>query len=1069
MPSQSAVPSPSSPLPPRPNRPGRQARPRRSRRSRRRLWAGAAGLLLAAAALPLVPAVSDGGPGAAQAEPRDGAAAAADCPWVGSRAPVADRVAQLMAAMSAADEIALTHGSQGPYVGDIAAQPSLCIPALTFQDGPAGVGDGMTGVTQLPAPVAEAATWDSGLAQQYGAVVGAEDAGKGVDVSLGPTVNLVRDPRWGRAFESFGEDPYLNGQLGAADVRGVQSQGVMAQVKHVAVYNQETARNTPQDDAVIDPRTEQELYLPAFAAAVQQGGAASAMCSYSTIDGVPACADAPLLDGVMRGQFGFTGFTTSDWTAVRSGAAAAANGGLDVDMPGDVPSSPTDAAFGPQLAAAVADGQVSRATLDAMVRPVLTQMFAYGLFDRPASGSPTATVTSAAHTALAREVATDGAVLLKNDDGQLPLDPTQGQRIAVIGDDAAAGALTGGGGSARVKPTDPVSPVQGIAAALTPAHPEQVAASGYAAASPGVRTEPTADAQTLPVGHGLDVGWLGNGAWLEYAGVDFGATASGGGSSGGAALEVQARMASALGGQPGTVAFHLDSPTAPAFAELTVVPTGGWQQWQTSLPVTADPRPSGVHGVYLTFSSPQPQNFVNLDWLSFGAGSGVSAAWSQGATTGGTLTAVPVADLHPAQAPGSGSGTGLTARYWTNADETGTPTLVRTDQAYSLGQRLDPPPGATAAGGWSASWTGTLTAPTTGVYAFSAAAGAGGGVRLTVAGHAVVDDWQGVQSRTDDGTVRLTAGQQVTVRLDLHATGSGSGTAAASGVLGWEPPGPDNPITRAVRLAAASDMAVVFAGSPEAEGADLTGIELPGLQNALIEAVAAANPHTVVVLNTGSAVAMPWADQVSAVLEAWYPGQEDGDATAALLFGTADPSGKLPVSFPRSLADVPAATPAQWPGTGGTVQYSEGQDVGYRWYDATGTAPLYPFGYGLSYTTFGFSDLRLGAASGRPGAPLTVTATVTNTGTRAGAEVAQLYLGFPASAGEPPRQLRGFAKVQLAPGQSRQVGFTLPADAFRVWSDAADGWRTPSGDYTLSVGDSSADLPLTAPYTITAP
>ena len=176
--------------------------------------------------------------------------------------------------------------------------------------------------------------------------------------------------------------------------------------------------------------------------------------------------------------------------------------------------------------------------------------------------------------------------------------------------------------------------------------------------------------------------------------------------------------------------------------------------------------------------------------------------------------------------------------------------------------------------------------------------------------------------------------------------------------------------------------------------------------------MAAANPNTIVVLNTGSAVTMPWLSAVKGVLEAWYPGQEDGTAIASLLFGNTDPSGHLTVTFPTSLSEVPASTTAQWPGENGTVQYSEGIDVGYRWYNSQSLTPLFPFGYGLSYTTFSFSNLKVGSLP--DGGAATVTATVTNTGTGPGADVAQLYVSDPAASGQPPRQLEGFQRVSLA-------------------------------------------------------
>ena len=244
------------------------------------------------------------------------ASAATSCPWVDSTAPIATRVSELMGQLSLPQKVAMMTGAAGSYVGNIPAISALCIPAMNLEDGPAGVGDGMSNVTQLPAPVDVAATWDTSAEQEYGHVIGAEQAAKGTTVDLGPTINIVRDPRWGRAFESVSEDPYLAGQMGAADIRGVQSAGTMAQVKHYAVYNQETNRNTSSDNAVVSTQAEQEIYLPAFQAAVQQGAASSVMCSYSYINGTAACQNPYTLRTVLRQQDGFGGFVTSDCSAL---------------------------------------------------------------------------------------------------------------------------------------------------------------------------------------------------------------------------------------------------------------------------------------------------------------------------------------------------------------------------------------------------------------------------------------------------------------------------------------------------------------------------------------------------------------------------------------------------------------------------------------------------------------------------------------------------------------------------------------------------------------------------------
>ena len=291
----------------------------------------------------------------------------------------------------------------------------------------------------------------------------------------------------------------------------------------------------------------------------------------------------------------------------------------------------------------------------------------------------------------------------------------------------------------------------------------------------------------------------------------------------------------------------------------------------------------------------------------------------------------------------------------------------------------------------------------------------------------------------------------------------------------------------AARLARKAQIALVMVGDYETEGRDHP-ISFSGKQNQLVEAVLAANPRTVVVVKSGSAELMPWADRAPAILEAWYPGEEDGHATAAVLFGDYDPSGKLPLSFPRRLADLPAHAKSQYPGvpTPGAkpfrlhgrrkmmpmvVTYSEGLEVGYRYYDAHHIAPLFPFGFGLSYTHFQFRQLRitpakLTAGSGRAAANISFE--LANTGKRAGTEVAQLYVGFPHSAGEPPRQLKAFARVHLAPGQRRRIRLRLPVAALRIWSAKRQGWRGVAGSYRILVGDSSRNLPLRGRLTLGA-
>jgi len=259
-------------------------------------------------------------------------------------------------------------------------------------------------------------------------------------------------------------------------------------------------------------------------------------------------------------------------------------------------------------------------------------------------------------------------------------------------------------------------------------------------------------------------------------------------------------------------------------------------------------------------------------------------------------------------------------------------------------------------------------------------------------------------------------------------------------------------ISAAVDAAKKVDVAIVMVGQETTEGRDQQ-IELDDAQNKLIAAVAKQNSRTIVVLKTGSAVLMPWLSDVPAVLEAWYPGEEDGHAVADILFGFVNPSGKLPITFPRKVEDTPACDVSSYPGDGTTVHYKESLAVGYRRYGVRGISPLFPFGFGLSYTRFRFDRLKIARTS----LGVSVSFELTNIGRRAGSEVAQVYLSYPpiSEGKEPPRQLRAFKKVMLQPGESAMVTFQLGARAFSYWSEREIKWKVAPGIFGVIVGDSS--------------
>jgi beta-glucosidase len=278
--------------------------------------------------------------------------------------------------------------------------------------------------------------------------------------------------------------------------------------------------------------------------------------------------------------------------------------------------------------------------------------------------------------------------------------------------------------------------------------------------------------------------------------------------------------------------------------------------------------------------------------------------------------------------------------------------------------------------------------------------------------------------------------------------------------LGIEPPPADEDLDEAVRLAESADVAIVCVGLNgewDTEGMDRPSMDLPGRQDELINRVSKANAKTIAVLQSGGALTMPWLGNVSAVLQAWYPGQECGNAIADVLFGDVTPSGKLPQTFPRAHANNPAAL--SYPGVRGAVQYTESIYAGYRGYDAREIAPLFPFGYGLSYTTFAYRPIRLSAPLVLPGDALSAEVEITNTGDCSGAEIVQLYVHDPVSElPRPPRELKAFARLELAAGESATARFNLDMRSFAYFDDRRDAWVADAGQFEIQIGASSADI-----------
>jgi beta-glucosidase len=443
-----------------------------------------------------------------------------------------------------------------------------------------------------------------------------------------------------------------------------------------------------------------------------------------------------------------------------------------------------------------------------------------------------------------------------------------------------------------------------------------------------------------------------------------------------------------------------------------------------------------------------------LEGITARAGAGVRVAFAQGSLGDAALPVVATEVLTPSQ----GGGTGLLGEYWNGDRPDGEPALRIVDPTVDIPKAPD----GLSSAIWSARWTGTLTPTLSGPHRFTVLAA--GISRLVVDGDLVAAGEREFGQVFDgpalpvSGTADLQAGHPVTIQLDYCSATAWPvlepGVGGGNVQLGWQPP--DARIEEAARLAAGCDVAVVFASHALGEGMDRTSLALPGDQDRLIAAVAAANPHTVVVLNTGGPVLMPWRDQVGAVLQAWHAGQQFGEAVAAVLFGDADPGGRLPLTFPATPEQGPITGPERYPGVGGDARYDEGVLVGYRWYDQHGQRPLFPFGHGLSYGEYEYRQLRV-EHDDAVGA-VTVSVAVSNVGARAGAEVVQLYLAAPAAAEQPPKQLKGFAKVHLDPGETSEVSFQLDRDDLAAFDEASGEWVVHPGSYEVLVGRSAGDV-----------
>ena len=400
---------------------------------------------------------------------------------------------------------------------------------------------------------------------------------------------------------------------------------------------------------------------------------------------------------------------------------------------------------------------------------------------------------------------------------------------------------------------------------------------------------------------------------------------------------------------------------------------------------------------------------------------------------------------------------GLKGEYFSNQNLEGKPALIRVDENIDFQWGDGSPDPAIPGDHFSARWTGRLIAPASGQYEIGITSDDGS--RMYLDGKPVIDSWVDQAGITRTSTVTLEAGKSYDIRIEYFEN-----LGAAMVRLGWCPP--DRSFGKAIEAAQKSDAAVVFVGLSsqfEGEGYDRTDMNLPGEQDELIEAIAKANKNTIVVLVSGTPVDMRrWIGQVPAVLEAWYPGMEGGNAIANLLFGDVNPSGKLPMTFPMKLEDNPSY--GNYPGADGIVRYIEGIFVGYRYYDTKNVEPLFPFGHGLSYTTFEYGDLKIDGKIDN-GLKINVSLKITNTGKREGAEVAQLYVrDIESSLVRPVKELKAFKKVSLKPGEKQDITFTLGERDLAFYDPGRGRWIAEPGEFEILVGSGSRDIRLTGKY-----
>lgn len=800
-------------------------------------------------------------------------------PYKNPKLSLDERVEDLLKRMTLDEKIDMLGGT------GFATKPNarLGIPELRMTDGPLGARWGKS--TAFPSGICLSSTWDPALANNVGAAIGREVKGHDRHVILGPCVNIARIPQGGRNFESYGEDPYLASRMAVDYIKGVQSEGVAATVKHFACNNQEDQRMFV--DTKVDERTLNEIYLPAFKAAVQEADVLCLMNAYNKVNGNYCSENDHLLIDKLKKEWGYKWLVMSDWGAVHS-SIPTVNGGMDLEMPkGEFLNKNT-------LMDAIKSGTVKESTIDDKVKRILSVIFKLGLFEKP-SLKDESLIGSRENLNVAFEAARSGIVLLQNTENILPLDFSKLKSIAVIGPNASI-ARTGGGGSSQVDVIKALSPLDVI-----------------------------------------------------------------------------------------------------------------------------------------------KEKFGGKLKINFAAGVHID----------GESDAIPSKNLFTDK-----NEQGLLGEYFDNMELKGTPSFSRIDKQVNFDFGEDGPTAGFNKFNYSVRWTGKIKAEKTGSYSLELTSD--DGVRLWLDDKMLIDYWNDHAPEAKNVNVSLETGKEHKIKIEFYQNKGG-----AVAKLGWYMP-EDDPMKSALDAAKNSEAVILFVGtSPriESEGADRENIVLPADQDKLIEEVAKVNKNVVVVINSGSPVLMEkWIGKVKGLVQAWFGGSEMSRAALDILSGVYNPSGKLPMSFPKKWEDCSAYK--YYKAKDSVTEYTDGIYVGYRHFDKNNIEPLFPFGFGFSYTTFAYSNLKITKLQDSKDL-VKVTFEIKNTGKVAGAEVAQLYVrDIESKLDRPVKELKGFKKVFLKPGESKTAELTLDASSFSYYEPSLKYWLLESGEFEILIGASSRDIKL---------